>query len=756
MIGGAMSGVRKGWWAGWLAAVLLGWVGSAYGVILSSERQVLINIYNNTGGSGWANRTGWRNASDSDFAAPGTECTWYGVTCSAGDAHVTRVLLSNNNLVGSLPSLRALTSLGVFYGQLNHLTGSIPSLSGMASLMEFDVTGNQLTGSVPSLSGLTSLTSFSVARNQLSGSLPSLSELTALQYLFVEENALTGSIPSLSNLTSLRWFYVFDNQLSGEIPPLTGLTALQRFAASRNNLTGSIPSLAGLTSLTDFNVSFNQLTGTIPPLNGLGALSSLYVSGNQLTGVVPPVPSPTNALGAGYSRLCPNQLTHGADPAWDAATGQTPWYTDCLLGQTITNFAVTPSGAMMGGSGTLGATGGGSAMPVVFGSATPAICQTSGNNGNAVKYVAAGACVLTADQAGDGTNYLAAPQVRLTVVVQGASLPPSERQALISLYDSTAGSGWSHRDNWRNASDTDFADVGSECAWYGVTCDAALAHVVQLNLASNHLVGTLPALGGLSGLSIFDVGDNQLTGNIPPLAGLGSLAFVNVAGNQLTGSIPALTGLTALQYFYAARNQLTGSLPSFADLVELRFFTVNNNQVTGNIPSLAGLVKLRVLRVDHNQLVGTVPAVPSPTSSLSAGLSILCPNNLRHTANPAWDTATASTPWYRDCPATVPDAPTLLRLISGRHQIRIVFQAPEVDGGASIISYTAQCTANGTTKSVSGTSSPLTVTGLTDGVRYTCSVHAANEVGAGAESVTLTRVAGAPVSLAPLLLLLGD
>ena len=55
---------------------------------------------------------------------------------------------------------------------------------------------------------------------------------------------------------------------------------------------------------------------------------SLEVRGNQLTGNVPSVASPS-ALTAGGSGLCPNFLNHTPDPAWDTASGVTPWYTNC-------------------------------------------------------------------------------------------------------------------------------------------------------------------------------------------------------------------------------------------------------------------------------------------------------------------------------------------------------------------------------------------------------------------------------------------
>ena len=67
----------------------------------------------------------------------------------------------------------------------------------------------------------------------------------------------------------------------------------------------------------------------MPSLAGLTTLEVLRVENNELTGNVPGVASP-NALTQGYSSLCPNVLNHTSDPAWDAATGQAPWYANCV------------------------------------------------------------------------------------------------------------------------------------------------------------------------------------------------------------------------------------------------------------------------------------------------------------------------------------------------------------------------------------------------------------------------------------------
>ena len=63
----------------------------SHAAIPISERQALIALYNSTDGDNWTDNSGWKEpplAADG-YALPGTEDTWYGITCS-GD-HVTRM-----------------------------------------------------------------------------------------------------------------------------------------------------------------------------------------------------------------------------------------------------------------------------------------------------------------------------------------------------------------------------------------------------------------------------------------------------------------------------------------------------------------------------------------------------------------------------------------------------------------------------------------------------------------------------------------
>ena len=74
--------------------------------------------------------------------------------------------------------------------------------------------------------------------------------------------------------------------------------------------------------------------------------------------------------------------------------------------------------------------------------------------------------------------------------------------------------------------------------------------------------------------------------------------------------------------------------------------------------------------------------------------------------------------------ATVPETPSSVVAVKGNTEANISFTAP-IDGGSPIIYYTVQTQG----KEVSGTSSPIRVTGLTNGTSYTFSVVAVNEIG---------------------------
>ncbi|MGI2111932.1 beta strand repeat-containing protein, partial [Shewanella frigidimarina] len=82
--------------------------------------------------------------------------------------------------------------------------------------------------------------------------------------------------------------------------------------------------------------------------------------------------------------------------------------------------------------------------------------------------------------------------------------------------------------------------------------------------------------------------------------------------------------------------------------------------------------------------------------------------------------------------AVVAGAPIIGTATAGDTQASVSFSAPASNGGAAISAYTVTSSPGGYT--ASGAGSPLTVTGLTNGVAYTFSVTATNSAGTGSSS----------------------
>lgn len=171
-----------------------------------------------------------------------------------------------------------------------------------------------LSGSIQPLTELSQLRVLSLKHNRLSGSVPDLSNLTALKLLFLSDNGFSGEFPpSLLSLVRLYRLDLSHNNLSGEVPPtLNRLTHLLTLRLDGNHFSGPISDLA-LPSLQEFNVSGNQLEGEIPKSLSVFSESAFSQNGGlcgpplqSCNGIVSDPSKPPGADGAVASPLVPS------------------------------------------------------------------------------------------------------------------------------------------------------------------------------------------------------------------------------------------------------------------------------------------------------------------------------------------------------------------------------------------------------------------------------------------------------------------
>ncbi|WP_302777166.1 hypothetical protein [Porphyromonas uenonis] len=350
-----------------LASLLLlfGWGSTssslqAQGVIPASEQKALLELYNQCGGTGWADGYNWRAASGPDKYegvfidnghVQGIFLDKVGLTGQLPASLFTafpelRLLgLSNNKLSGPIPeALGEMTKLEVLMLSSNLWTGQLPNLDKLVNLKILhlanfynkDAKGNvisEVTGTLPDISKMPQLKYIDASYSNLSGQLPEQIGLCRnLQVLELSFNQLTGSIPaSISECADLQILSVQNNKMSGEIPDLSALVNLGmpldlgmgnkepgRLYLNSNQFTGPFPeSVVMLPRLQRFSCANNKLTGPLPQdLGTMESCEAFFADHNQFTGALPQeLPTKLWYLDLGY-----NQFTGSIPATWQGAT----------------------------------------------------------------------------------------------------------------------------------------------------------------------------------------------------------------------------------------------------------------------------------------------------------------------------------------------------------------------------------------------------------------------------------------------------
>jgi len=328
---------------------------------------------------------------------------------------------------------------------------------------------------------------------------------------------------------------------------------------------------------------------------------------------------------------------------------------------------------------------------------------------------------------------------------------------LIELYQSTGGDSWIDNSGWLSAE--------SHCDWFGVSCFegnvtwltlgrnqlsgvipeslGSLITLEHLYLNNNALTGQIPeSIGNLTNLQTLDLDDNQLSGALPASFGdLDALDSLDLSGNAFASSLPTeLFNMNSIRFLVLSRSGFTGSIPdSIGNATALEYLYLNNNALTGQIPeSIGNLTNLQTLDLDDNQLSGVIGEslgefVAARSNYDLSGNSFYCPYPL------------ALSEYFEgldeDCldVASVPARPVIIETEINSEEITLSFVV-EDNGGASITGYNATCTDGTNTFTGTSTSSPITVSGLTNDVAYTCTVTATNSVGTSSVSAATAPI----------------
>ena len=327
-----------------------------------------------------------------------------------------------------------------------------------------------------------------------------------------------------------------------------------------------------------------------------------------------------------------------------------------------------------------------SGLTVTFTSGTTGVCTIT--SGGALSFVTAGSCIINADQAGNG-SFLAAPQASETFTVTPL-VPGAPTIGTASAGDTQASVSFTAPTSTGGAAISGYTVTSSPG---GLTGTGGSSPIIVAGLTNGTAYTFTVTATNSAGTGSASVASNSITP-----AATQVITFTN-PGLQSFGTSPTLSATTTAM----------GLTPTFT------------SATTGVCNITSG---------------GLLTFVTAGTCTINADQS----GNSTYLAAPQVSRSFTVN-------AVLPGAPVIGSATAGNASASVAFAAPASSGGVAISSYTATSNPGGLT--ATGASSPLTVSGLTNGTAYTFTVVAANSVGAGASSAASNSVTPVLPNTAP-------
>jgi hypothetical protein len=225
------------------------------------------------------------------------------------------------------------------------------------------------------------------------------------------------------------------------------------------------------------------------------------------------------------------------------------------------------------------------------------------------------------------------------------------------------------------------------------------------------------------------------------LVGTGTASPIVVAG---------LTNGTAYMFTVTATNSVgTGTASAASNSItptgsQTITFANPGTQNFGTTPTLTA--------ISTSGLTVTFSSSTTSICTMTSGgaLTTIAIGTCTINADQAGDSSVAAAPTLSrsfSIVAATPGAPTIGAATAGDGQANVTFTAPSFTGGTSIMGYIVTSSPGGIT--ATGLSSPITVTGLTNGTSYTFTVVATNSAGAGSASASSNSITATPAPSGP-------